>query len=89
MRRRSRWECEFQDELGLAVWRVRRLGLEQFHDGPPHEQVQLKEARDFMQAPGDSVGELEEGEQQADAHGDPKLGQHRVAGRSDEGLRLQ
>ena len=36
-----------------------------------------------MQAPGDAVGELEEGERKVDAHGDPKLRQHGVAGCAD------
>ena len=80
---------EFQGELGLVRWWVRRLELEQVHDGPAVEQVQLKNAENFVQAPDDLVGELEEGEKEVDAHRDPKLRQHGVSGCSDEALHLQ
>ena len=63
-----------QCELSLCVSGIRGSapGFEQVQERSSREQVELQEAQDLAHGPGHLVDELQVGEQEMHAHGDPR-----------------
>ena len=68
---------------------LRGAPSQQRKEVPTIKQIELQQTNHLLKTPVDAAAELDPGQQQIGAHGNPDLCQHRVSGRTEKGLDLE